>query len=91
VPRGSPRWPGPLVSAGSGCGTRCTCTGTSSGSSAPAPIPAFAPLKHTVSLPPMGGTAQLEFLVDNPGRWFFHCHNLYDLEAGMAREWIYTA
>ena len=27
---------------------------------------------------------------DNPGRWFFHCHNVYHLEAGMAREFIYT-
>ena len=51
--------------------------------------PSLCPLKHTVSLAPKG-TARFEFLADNPGRWFFHCHNLYHLEAGMAREWIYT-
>ena len=28
---------------------------------------------------------------DNPGRWFFHCHNLYHLESGMAREVRYRA
>lgn len=51
--------------------------------------PSLAPLKHTVSLPPKG-TTRFEFLADNPGRWFFHCHNLYHLEAGMAREWTYA-
>ncbi len=48
----------------------------------------FAPLKHTVSVGPKQ-TAKIEFFADNPGRWFFHCHNLYHLEAGMAREFIY--
>jgi len=28
---------------------------------------------------------------DNSGRWFFHCHNLYHLESGMAREVRYRA
>jgi len=27
----------------------------------------------------------IEFFADNPGRWFFHCHNLYHLATGMAR------
>ena len=49
----------------------------------------LAPLKHTVSLPP-NGKVRVEFLADNPGRWFFHCHNLYHMETGMAREWLYT-
>ena len=31
-----------------------------------------------------------EFVADNPGRWFFHCHNLYHLHAGMAREVRYV-
>jgi FtsP/CotA-like multicopper oxidase with cupredoxin domain len=31
----------------------------------------FAPLKHTVSVPPRQ-TVRLEFLADNPGTWFFH-------------------
>jgi FtsP/CotA-like multicopper oxidase with cupredoxin domain len=26
----------------------------------------------------------IEFMADNPGRWFHHCHNLYHMEAGMA-------
>jgi multicopper oxidase len=51
--------------------------------------PDLAPLKHTVSLPP-NGKVRVEFLADNPGRWFFHCHNLYHMETGMAREWLYT-
>ena len=50
--------------------------------------PHFAPLKHTVSVGPKQ-TVKIEFFADNPGRWFFHCHNLYHLEAGMAREFIY--
>ena len=50
----------------------------------------FAPLKHTVNVGPKQ-TVKIEFLADNPGRWFFHCHNLYHLEAGMAREFIYRA
>ncbi|HEY8517070.1 MAG TPA: multicopper oxidase domain-containing protein [Candidatus Binatia bacterium] len=48
----------------------------------------FCPLKHTVSVAP-GETIRIEFAADNPGRWFFHCHNLYHLEAGMAREFVY--
>jgi FtsP/CotA-like multicopper oxidase with cupredoxin domain len=44
-----------------------------------------APLLDTVSVPPLKKIA-FEFFTDNPGRWFFHCHNLYHLETGMARE-----
>jgi FtsP/CotA-like multicopper oxidase with cupredoxin domain len=40
--------------------------------------------KDTVLLNPMD-TATLEFAADNPGRWLFHCHNLYHMELGMAR------
>jgi FtsP/CotA-like multicopper oxidase with cupredoxin domain len=50
----------------------------------------FCPLKHTVNVPP-GETVRIEFGADNPGRWFFHCHNVYHLEAGMAREFVYEA
>src|SRR5262245_19536795 len=46
------------------------------------------PLKHTANVPP-GETLRIEFTADNPGQWFFHCHNLYHLEAGMAREFQY--
>jgi FtsP/CotA-like multicopper oxidase with cupredoxin domain len=48
----------------------------------------FCPLKHTVNVAP-GETVRIEFTADNPGRWFFHCHNVYHLEAGMAREIVY--
>ncbi len=36
--------------------------------------PATAPLRDSVSVPPFG-KASIEFLADNPGRWFWHCHN----------------
>lgn len=49
----------------------------------------FCPLKHTVNVAP-GETVQIEFTADNPGRWFFHCHNLYHLAVGMAREFVYV-
>ncbi len=47
-----------------------------------------APLKHTVNVAPKE-TVQIEFTADNPGRWIFHCHNLYHLEGGMARVFEY--
>jgi FtsP/CotA-like multicopper oxidase with cupredoxin domain len=47
-----------------------------------------APLKHTVNVAP-GETVRIEFAADNPGRWIFHCHNLYHLDAGMARVFEY--
>jgi FtsP/CotA-like multicopper oxidase with cupredoxin domain len=40
--------------------------------------------KDTVLLAPRG-RATIDFLADNPGDWLFHCHNLYHMEAGMAR------
>lgn len=46
------------------------------------------PLKHTANVPPRE-TLRIEFTADNPGRWFFHCHNAYHLEAGMARMFQY--
>ena len=39
---------------------------------------------HTISVPPRK-TVRIEFTADNPGNWFFHCHNLYHLDVGMAR------
>lgn len=47
------------------------------------------PLKHTVNVAP-NETVRIEFTADNPGNWFFHCHNVYHLEAGMAREFVYV-
>ncbi|GIX06098.1 MAG: hypothetical protein KatS3mg115_0501 [Candidatus Poribacteria bacterium] len=43
-------------------------------------------LKDTLIVPAHMGRAEFVFLADNPGRWFFHCHIAYHLEAGMARE-----
>jgi FtsP/CotA-like multicopper oxidase with cupredoxin domain len=50
----------------------------------------YCPLKHTVNVAPQE-TVRIEFTADNPGKWFFHCHNTYHLEAGMAREFHYLA
>jgi len=47
-------------------------------------------LKDTLIIPPMMGHGTFQFLADNPGRWFFHCHNAYHMEAGMAREVRYV-
>ena len=44
----------------------------------------FAPLKHTVDVPPMGKVA-IEFLANEEGDWVFHCHLLYHMKAGMTR------
>lgn len=50
----------------------------------------FSPLKHTVDVPPMG-TRVIEFLANEEGDWFFHCHLLYHMDAGMARVFSYRA
>lgn len=47
-------------------------------------------LKDTVLVDPHMGREAFTFEADNPGRWFFHCHNLYHLESGMAREVRYA-
>jgi protein-S-isoprenylcysteine O-methyltransferase Ste14 len=41
--------------------------------------------------PPHMGEVSFEFRADNPGRWFFHCHNAWHMEMGMAREVRYVA
>jgi FtsP/CotA-like multicopper oxidase with cupredoxin domain len=51
---------------------------------------AYSPLKHTVDVPPMG-TRIIEFLANEEGDWFFHCHLLYHMDAGMARVFSYRA
>ncbi|MGL6149528.1 MAG: multicopper oxidase domain-containing protein [Plesiomonas sp.] len=33
----------------------------------------------------------LEFYSDNPGRWVFHCHNMYHMVSGMLRVIQYRA
>jgi FtsP/CotA-like multicopper oxidase with cupredoxin domain len=45
----------------------------------------YAPLKDTVLVEPMGSTVEIDAVMENPGRWFLHCHHLYHMEAGMAR------
>ncbi len=47
-----------------------------------------APLKHTVDVPPMGRRT-IEFLADADKDWFFHCHVLYHMKAGMSRIFHY--
>ncbi len=47
-------------------------------------------LKDTVLVQGHMGRAEFDFVADNPGRWFFHCHNIYHMEAGMAREVRYV-
>lgn len=49
----------------------------------------LAPIKDTVAVPPKG-RVDIEFFADNPGRWFFHCHNMFHAEAGMIRQVHYT-
>ena len=44
----------------------------------------------TVIVPPHMGQVTFDFIADNPGDWFFHCHNLYHLHSGMAREFHYV-
>ncbi|HMA66066.1 MAG: multicopper oxidase family protein [Fibrobacterota bacterium] len=48
----------------------------------------FAPLKHTVDIPPMGRRI-IEFEANEVGDWFFHCHLLYHMHMGMARVFSY--
>nr|WP_303650274.1 multicopper oxidase family protein [Halalkalicoccus sp. NIPERK01] len=47
-------------------------------------------VKDTVLVPGHMGEVTFDFVADNPGSWLFHCHNLYHLEAGMARVMEYV-
>lgn len=49
---------------------------------------AKAPLKHTVDVPPMSRVT-IEFAANEEKDWFFHCHLLYHMKAGMARVFSY--
>ena len=42
------------------------------------------PLKHTINVKP-GEKMSFVYTADTPGRWAFHCHLLYHMEAGMFR------
>ncbi|TNF34999.1 MAG: hypothetical protein EP312_04935 [Gammaproteobacteria bacterium] len=46
---------------------------------------AFSPRKHTIDVPPMQ-TITARVIAQESGKWFFHCHNLYHMMAGMTRE-----
>jgi CopA family copper-resistance protein len=50
-----------------------------------APDGSFQVRKHTITVQP---AQQVSYLVnaDAPGRWAYHCHMLYHMEAGMFRE-----
>jgi FtsP/CotA-like multicopper oxidase with cupredoxin domain len=52
--------------------------------------PAYAPLKHTVDVPPMSRRV-IEFYANEDRDWLFHCHVLYHMKAGMARIMSYPA
>ena len=43
------------------------------------------PFKDTVLVEPHMGELTFDFVADNPGNWFFHCHNAYHMESEMAR------
>jgi FtsP/CotA-like multicopper oxidase with cupredoxin domain len=40
-------------------------------------------------LVPVGGSVTLAFDAGNPGRWMFHCHNLYHMQSGMMTQVSY--
>ena len=42
-------------------------------------------VRDTVLVPPMASVT-IAFEADNPGRWAFHCHNLYHMMTGMMTE-----
>lgn len=46
-------------------------------------------VRDTVLVPPMS-TVTVAFDADNPGRWLYHCHNLYHMAAGMMSELVYV-
>jgi CopA family copper-resistance protein len=45
----------------------------------------FLVRKHTIDMPP-GSRRSYRVTADAPGRWAYHCHLLYHMEAGMFRE-----
>ncbi len=48
----------------------------------------YAPLKNTLDIMPME-TDVIEFNANAEGDWFFHCHILYHMMAGMGRVFTY--
>jgi FtsP/CotA-like multicopper oxidase with cupredoxin domain len=52
--------------------------------------PITGAVRDTVLVPPMGSVT-IAFDANNPGRWAFHCHNLYHMMTGMMTEVRYPA
>jgi CopA family copper-resistance protein len=50
---------------------------------------AYDPLLHTIDVPP-GATVTADFDANADGQWFFHCHHLYHMMAGMAQTFQYS-
>jgi FtsP/CotA-like multicopper oxidase with cupredoxin domain len=50
--------------------------------------PISGAFRDTVAVPPMSRVA-IAFDAENPGRWLFHCHNLYHMATGMMTEVVY--
>ena len=46
-------------------------------------------VRDTVLVTPKMGRVRIAFDADNPGRWAFHCHNLYHMVTGMMMEFRY--
>ena len=49
----------------------------------------YAPLKNVLDIMPME-TDTIEFAANQSGNWFFHCHILYHMMAGMGRVFTYN-
>lgn len=49
----------------------------------------YDPFLHTIEVAP-GTTIVADFDADASGQWFFHCHHLYHMVAGMARVFRYS-
>jgi FtsP/CotA-like multicopper oxidase with cupredoxin domain len=46
-------------------------------------------VRDTVLVMPGPGRVRIAFDANNPGRWAFHCHNLYHMQTGMMTEVMY--
>lgn len=49
----------------------------------------YSPLKNVLDIMPME-TDTIEFAANQDGNWFFHCHILYHMMAGMGRVFTYA-
>lgn len=50
--------------------------------------PLAGAMRDTIMVPSMGRVV-VAFDADNPGRWLYHCHNLYHMMTGMMSELVY--